>query len=147
MQCGFDIVLLPTLGPAAQKDHQYLAVPAEIHTIARAPIDLQFGRPLADRFHVRGVAFGEAPDRGRDTRRGVWIKFVKPTPERAFAVLSNFLIIAIAVCAIINMIALGRAIRLKARKERRRHALESIASRNWTLLPDYKFDREDANER
>jgi hypothetical protein len=60
---------------------------------------------------------------------------------------SNLFIIAIPVCAILLTIALGRAIRLKARKERRRRALESIASRNWTLPPDYKFDREEANER
>jgi len=30
---------------------------------------------------------------------------------------------------------------------RRKAALERLASRNWTLPPDYKFDRDEANER
>jgi antitoxin MazE len=59
----------------------------------------------------------------------------------------KLLIIAIPLCAIILSIALGQAIRRNARKERRRRALESIADRNWTLPPDYKFDRDEANER
>jgi len=29
----------------------------------------------------------------------------------------------------------------------RKAALERLASRNWTLPPDYKFDRDEANER
>jgi antitoxin MazE len=31
--------------------------------------------------------------------------------------------------------------------DRRKAALERLASRNWTLPPDYKFDRKEANER
>ena len=31
--------------------------------------------------------------------------------------------------------------------DRRKAALERLASRNWTLSPDYKFDRDQANER
>ena len=31
--------------------------------------------------------------------------------------------------------------------DRRTAALERLASRNWTLPPDYKFDRDEANER
>ena len=31
--------------------------------------------------------------------------------------------------------------------ERRERALERLASRNWTLPEDYKFDRDEANER
>jgi antitoxin MazE len=30
---------------------------------------------------------------------------------------------------------------------RRKAALERLASCNWTLPPDYKFDRDEANER
>jgi antitoxin MazE len=32
-------------------------------------------------------------------------------------------------------------------EDRRKAALERLASRNWTLPPDYKFDRDEANER
>jgi antitoxin MazE len=30
---------------------------------------------------------------------------------------------------------------------RRKAALERLASLNWTLSPDYRFDRDEANER
>ena len=33
------------------------------------------------------------------------------------------------------------------KEERRKAALERLASLNWTLPPDYKFDRDEANER
>jgi antitoxin MazE len=33
------------------------------------------------------------------------------------------------------------------KSERRKRALENIRSRNWALPPDYKFDRDEANER
>ncbi|MDO9061596.1 MAG: AbrB/MazE/SpoVT family DNA-binding domain-containing protein [Bradyrhizobium sp.] len=33
------------------------------------------------------------------------------------------------------------------KEDRRKTALERIASRNWTLPADYKFDRDEANER
>lgn len=33
------------------------------------------------------------------------------------------------------------------KEDRREVALERLASLNWTLPPDYKFDREEANER
>ncbi len=33
------------------------------------------------------------------------------------------------------------------KQDRRKAALERMASRNWTLLPDYKFDRDEANKR
>ena len=31
--------------------------------------------------------------------------------------------------------------------DQRKAALERLASSNWTLPPDYKFDRDEANER
>jgi antitoxin MazE len=31
--------------------------------------------------------------------------------------------------------------------DQRKAALERLASHNWTLPPDYKFDRDEANER
>jgi antitoxin MazE len=33
------------------------------------------------------------------------------------------------------------------KEDRRKAALESLASLNWTLPPDCKFDRDEANER
>jgi antitoxin MazE len=33
------------------------------------------------------------------------------------------------------------------KEDRRKAALERLATRNWTLPPDYKFDRDEANER
>ena len=33
------------------------------------------------------------------------------------------------------------------KEDRRKAALERLASLNWTLPPDYKFDRDKANER
>lgn len=39
------------------------------------------------------------------------------------------------------------AIEVETREDQRRRALERMASRNWTLPPDYKFDRDEANER
>jgi antitoxin MazE len=36
---------------------------------------------------------------------------------------------------------------VETREERRRRAIEHLASLNWTLPPDYKFDRDEANER
>jgi len=39
------------------------------------------------------------------------------------------------------------AIEVETREQQRRRALERMAARNWTLPPDYKFDRDEANER
>ena len=36
---------------------------------------------------------------------------------------------------------------VETREDQRRRALERMAARNWTLPPDYKFDRDEANER
>jgi antitoxin MazE len=33
------------------------------------------------------------------------------------------------------------------KEDGRKAALERLAERNWTLPPDYKFDRDEANER
>jgi antitoxin MazE len=33
------------------------------------------------------------------------------------------------------------------KEDRRKAALERLASLNWTLPPDYKFDRDEASER
>jgi antitoxin MazE len=38
-------------------------------------------------------------------------------------------------------------IEVETKEARRRRALERLASLNWTLPPDYKFDRDEANER
>jgi antitoxin MazE len=39
------------------------------------------------------------------------------------------------------------AIEVETKEAQRRRALERLASLNWTLPPDYKFDRDEANER
>ncbi len=39
------------------------------------------------------------------------------------------------------------AIEVETRESRRKAALARLASLNWTLPPDYKFDRDEANER
>jgi len=38
-------------------------------------------------------------------------------------------------------------IEVETREDQRRRALERMAARNWTLPDDYKFDRDEANER
>ena len=38
-------------------------------------------------------------------------------------------------------------IEVETTQDQRRRALERMAARNWTLPPDYKFDRDEANER
>jgi antitoxin MazE len=39
------------------------------------------------------------------------------------------------------------AIEVETKEDQRRRALERLAALNWTLPPDYKFDRDEANER
>jgi antitoxin MazE len=34
-----------------------------------------------------------------------------------------------------------------AKEDQRKAAIEELTSLNWTLPPDYKFDRDEANER
>ena len=38
-------------------------------------------------------------------------------------------------------------IEVETKEERRRRAIENLASLNWAFPPDYKFDRAAANER
>jgi antitoxin MazE len=48
----------------------------------------------------------------------------------------------------LNVVAAGQGtIEVETRDEQRRRALERLAAHNWTLPPDYKFDRDEANER
>jgi len=48
----------------------------------------------------------------------------------------------------INVVAAtGGIIEVETKEDERRRALERMAERNWTLLPDYKFDRDEAGER
>src|SRR2546430_7836512 len=78
---GFDVVLLPSLGAAAEQNDQHFAVPAEVNTIAGAAIDLEFGSAFTDRFDVRGVTLGEPLDRDRHAGRRLHIETVEPSPE------------------------------------------------------------------
>ena len=43
--------------------------------------------------------------------------------------------------------AKGDTIEVETRETQRRRAIERLASLNWTLPSDYKFDRDEANER
>jgi antitoxin MazE len=48
----------------------------------------------------------------------------------------------------LNVVAARKdVIEVETREEQRRRALARMAERNWTLPPDYKFDRDEANER
>jgi antitoxin MazE len=38
-------------------------------------------------------------------------------------------------------------IEVESKEPQRRRALDRLAQRNWTLPPDYRFDRDEANER
>jgi antitoxin MazE len=48
----------------------------------------------------------------------------------------------------LKVVAAGKgAIEVETREDQRRRALDRMAVRNWALPPDYKFDRDEANER
>jgi antitoxin MazE len=48
----------------------------------------------------------------------------------------------------LNVVAArGGTIEVETKEDQRRRALARMAERNWTLPPDYKFDRDEANER
>jgi antitoxin MazE len=47
----------------------------------------------------------------------------------------------------INIVDVVERTLVVKKEDRRRAALERLAERNWTLPPDYKFDRDEANER
>lgn len=48
----------------------------------------------------------------------------------------------------LNVVAASQeTIEIETKEARRRRAIARMASRNWTLPPDYKFDRDEANQR
>jgi antitoxin MazE len=47
----------------------------------------------------------------------------------------------------INIVDVVERTLVVQKEDPRQRALENIRSRNWTLPPDYKFDRDEANER
>ena len=47
----------------------------------------------------------------------------------------------------INIVDVAERTLVVQKEDRRKAALERIASLNWTLPADYKFDRDEANER
>jgi antitoxin MazE len=47
----------------------------------------------------------------------------------------------------LNIVDVAERTLIVAKEDRRQRALENIRTRNWTLPPDYKFDRDEANER
>jgi antitoxin MazE len=48
----------------------------------------------------------------------------------------------------LNVVAAKDAsIAVETKEQRRRRALDRLASLNWTLPDDYRFDRDEANER
>lgn len=49
--------------------------------------------------------------------------------------------------ALVNKFGLKNVIAAETKEDRRHRAIERLASRNWALPLDYKFDRDEANER
>lgn len=47
----------------------------------------------------------------------------------------------------LNVVDVAERTLVVQKEERRKAALERLAALNWTLPPDYKFDRDEANER
>jgi antitoxin MazE len=48
----------------------------------------------------------------------------------------------------LSIVAAGDGVvAVETKEAQRRRALDRLAERNWTLPPDYKFDRDEANER
>ena len=48
----------------------------------------------------------------------------------------------------LNVVAARKsALEVETREDQRRRALDRMAARNWTLPAEYKFDRDEANER
>jgi len=47
----------------------------------------------------------------------------------------------------LNIVEVAERTLVVQKADRRKAALERLASHNWTLPPDYKFDRDEANER
>jgi antitoxin MazE len=47
----------------------------------------------------------------------------------------------------LNIVDVAERTLIVAKEDRRNAAIERLTSRNWTLPPDYKFDRDEANER
>jgi antitoxin MazE len=47
----------------------------------------------------------------------------------------------------INIVDVVERTLVVQKEDQRKAALERLAERNWTLPPDYKFDRDEANER
>jgi antitoxin MazE len=48
----------------------------------------------------------------------------------------------------LNVVAASNdTIAVETKEARRQRALDNIRARNWTLPADYKFDRDEANER
>ena len=47
----------------------------------------------------------------------------------------------------INIVDVVERTLVMQKEDRRKAALERMAARNWTLPPDTKFDRDEANER
>ena len=47
----------------------------------------------------------------------------------------------------LNIVDVAERTLIVAKEDRRQRALENIRTRNRTMPPDYKFDRDEANER
>ena len=47
----------------------------------------------------------------------------------------------------LNIVEVAERTLIVAKEDRRNAAIERLTSLNWTLPPDYKFDRDEANER
>jgi hypothetical protein len=65
--CLLDVLVLRGLVAATQQDDEDVAVVQVVDPVARAHIESELGRPLADRPHIAWVALGEAVEPTDDT--------------------------------------------------------------------------------
>jgi len=84
-----DVAVLTPLGAATEQDDDRFTIPAEVHSIAGAAVDPQFGGTLADRLCIRGVAVSEAPKRGRNDGGGLEVESIEPLTEWALVCLRS----------------------------------------------------------
>jgi len=47
----------------------------------------------------------------------------------------------------LNIVDVAERTLVVQKEDRRKAAIDRLAARNWKLPPDYKFDRDEANER
>ncbi len=77
-----NVAALALLRPAAEQDHDSVAVLAEVDSIARSKIDAGLKDAGTDAFHVREIAQFQSPNRGGHFRGCDGVERLKPLSER-----------------------------------------------------------------